>query len=46
MDDEWFCKKLAELDNICRLETGDIRAAVAEIVDTYQYESCLDDEAM
>ena len=35
MDDEWFTKKLAELDLASRQESGRICELVAQIVDTY-----------
>ena len=37
MDDDWFRKKLEELDTVSRQETGDIRALVSQLVPTYRY---------
>ena len=37
MDDEWFLKKLEELDAVSRQESGDIRALVSQLVPTYRY---------
>ena len=37
MDDEWFKKKLRQLDEASFRESGDMKAIVAEVVPTYQY---------
>ena len=37
MDDEWFAKKLEELDEASREESERIREIVAEVVPTYHY---------
>lgn len=38
MDDEWFKKKLRQLDEASFRESGDMKAIVAEVVPTYHYE--------
>lgn len=38
MDDQWFMKKIQELDKASRAETQDMRRIVAEIVKTYHYQ--------
>jgi len=38
MDDEWFLKKLGELDAACRSETDHMKQLVSEIVPTYRYQ--------
>lgn len=38
MDDEWFKKKLRQLDEASFRESGDMKAIVAEVVPTYRYE--------
>ena len=38
MDDEWFCKKLKELDEASQKECGEIRDLVSEMVPTYRYQ--------
>ena len=37
MDDEWFLRKLEELDEASREESGRIREIVSEVVPTYRY---------
>ncbi len=39
MDDEWFCQKLAQLDEASRSETEHMKQIVSEIVPTYRYQS-------
>jgi hypothetical protein len=38
MDDEWFEKKLNELDVASRMESDHIKVLVSEMVPTYKYE--------
>ena len=38
MDDEWFCQKLAQLDEASRSETEHMKQIVSEIVPTYRYQ--------
>ena len=37
MDDDWFVKKLMELEHACNSETDNIRELVREVVPTYAY---------
>lgn len=37
MDDDWFVKKLMELEHACNSETSNIRELVSEVVPTYVY---------
>ena len=37
MDDDWFVKKLMELEHACNSEAGNIRELVREVVPTYAY---------
>ena len=39
MDDDWFVKKLMELEHACNSETGNIRELVREVVPTYVFRS-------
>ena len=39
MDDEWFCEKLAELEEACKGESDRIRELVSEVVPTYHFQS-------
>jgi FlaA1/EpsC-like NDP-sugar epimerase len=38
MDDDWFRRKLAQLDEASKEESGRIRQLVSEVVPTYRYE--------
>ena len=39
MDDEWFKKKLVELDTVSKKESSRIKELVSEIVPTYQFKT-------